>query len=76
MKISTNIFTKGRMIKVLFLRDGGTFMVVENGSIQQDALSLTKYLARIQPEKHNHLSHCWQGSSVRGSILRVGLNEF
>jgi len=29
---------KKKMIKALFLRDGGTFMVVENGSIRPDVL--------------------------------------
>ena len=64
------------MIKALFLRDGGTFMVVENGSMRLDVLLLTKSLAHIQPKRHCHLNHCWQRSGVRELILRVGLNEF
>ena len=45
-KISMNICTKEKMTKVLFSRDGGMFLVVENGFILLDALLLTKCLGR------------------------------
>ena len=48
--ISMNICTKEKMTKVLFLRDGGMFLVVENGFILLDALLLIKCLGRTQPK--------------------------
>ena len=45
-KISMNICMKEKTTKVLFSRDGGMFLVVENGFILPDALLLTKCLGR------------------------------
>ena len=71
-----NICMREKMIKALFLRDGGMLMAVENGFIRRDALSQTKFLALIQPKKRCHQNLYLQKFGDRELILRVGVNEF